>query len=471
MSEAPSSRRADKGGVSRREFLGAGAAALAAAAFPAIVPSRALGRAGAMTANERIAVGVIGCGPQGRGVMANFLHQEAGRVVAVCDVKPDQLELAKKAVDEHYGSQDCRTYRDFRELLARPDIDACLIATPDHWHVVASLAAVRAGKDIYTEKPLGLTLAEGQALRTAVRRHKRVFQFGTQQRSSRDFRFASELVRNGYLGTLRHINVWAPGSAPGGSRQQVPPPEGMDYDLWLGPAADRPHTENRCSAAPNLKTWWFDSEYALGFVAGWGIHPIDIALWGGGPALAGTVVVEGRGNFRPAEGICDTATIWEVDYSFASGVTMRFVGVPNGQNRNMPTGEPFLHEEEWRLRYGALARHGTAFEGSNGWAHVDRNSLNLQQEELRRVDPEGFATKLTRSTNHARNFLECVRSRSETVSPIETAVVGDTLCHVADIAMRLGRRLTFDFKRERFVNDEAANQRLAARPMRKPWHL
>ena len=457
--------------LTRREFLGTTACALAAATLPSILPSSALGKDGAVAPGDRIAVGVIGCGPQGRGDMLNFLGEQDCRVVAVCDVKADQLGLAKQAVDDYYGNRDCRTYHDFRELLSRRDIDACLIATPDHWHVLAALAAVNAGKDVYLEKPLGLTLEEGQALRSAIRRKRSVFQFGTQQRSSKNFRLAAEMVRNGLVGKLRSINVWAPGSSPGGSRRQVAPPPELDYDLWLGPAAFSPYTENRCSAEATLKTWWFNSDYALGFISGWGIHPIDIALWGGAGLLGGSVAVEGRGNFRLAEGACDTATIWEVDYAFASGLTMKFVGVPNGENSGKPTGEPFLFGDIWGQRYRRIESHGTAFEGTDGWVHVDRTGINLQPADLNHADPESFKVKLTRSSGHARNFLDCVRSRGETVSPIDAAVADDALCHIADAAIRLNRKLTFDFRTERFVSDDAANQRLKARPMRKPWHL
>jgi len=456
----------------RREFLGTTATALAAAAtFPTIIPSSALGKDGAVAPSNRIAVGVIGCGPQGRGDMGNFLNQTDCQVVAVCDVKDDQLALAKKAVNDRYQNQACRTHHDFRDLTARKDIDACLIATPDHWHVLTALAAVNSGKDVYLEKPLGLTLEDGQVLRAAVHRKKRVFQFGTQQRSTRTFRLAAELVRNGRVGKLQHINVWAPGSTPGGSLVQVPPPASLDYDFWLGPARFSPHTENRCSDNGYLKTWWFNSDFALGFIAGWGIHPLDIALWGGDKLLGGTVAVEGRGNFRTAEGACNTATIWEVDYAFASGLTMKFVGVPNGENNDKPTGEPFLHGEEWRQRYRRIETHGTAFEGSDGWAHVDRSGINLQPESLIESDAESFGTKLIRSSNHARNFLDCVKSRAETVCSIDTAVTAEALCHIADIAVRLGRKLTFDFSKERFVNDDDANERLKSRPMRKPWSL
>ena len=458
--------------MTRRDFVrNAAAATVAATVFPAIIPGSALGKNGAVAPSNRVVLAVIGCGPQGRGDMGNFLAQKDCQVTGVCDVKRDQLELARAAVNARYTNADCRSWHDFRELVARPDIDAVLVATPDHWHVLTALAAVQAGKDVYVEKPLAVSLEEGQVLRRAVQQRQRVFQFGTQQRSDRMFRLACELTRNGAVGRLRHVNVWAPGSAPGGSRKEVRPPEGTDYDFWLGPAAFQPHTEDRCSADSNRKTWWFIREYTLGFITGWGIHPMDIAAWGAGELMDGQVLIEGRGNFRQAEGVCDTATIWEAEYIFASGLTLTFVGVPNGGNRGAATGEPFLHGEEWKQRYRRIESHGTAFEGTEGWAHVDRAGINLQPENLIDRRPEDFKVRLTASSNHARNFLDCVKSRAETVCPVTAAVKADTLCRIADVALRLGRRLTFDFAKEQFVHDHEANARLKARPMRAPWHL
>ena len=458
--------------LSRRDFLrGTAGAALVAGLFPNIVPGSVLGANGVVSPGNRVVVGVIGCGPQGLGDMGNFLKCDGCQVVAVCDVKEEQAEKARGMVNERYGNQGCRVYQDFREMVARKDIDACLIATPDHWHVLAALAAVNSGKDVYVEKPLGLSLAEDRALRAAVHRKKRVFQFGTQQRSERTFRLACELVRNGGIGKLRHINTWAPGSAPGGSREIVPVPQGCEYEMWLGPAQFRPHTKDLCSADGHKKTWWFVSDFALGFIAGWAIHPMDIAAWGAGDLMSGPFTVQGRGNFRSAEGIGDTATIWEVDYCFASGLTMKCVGGPNGGNDGKPTGEPFLHGEEWQKRYRRTTDHGTAFEGDEGWAHVDRKGINLQPEDLIDHNPDNFAVKLARSSDHARNFIDCVKTRAETVCPINAAVKSDILCHTADIAMRLGRKLTFDLDRERFVRDAEANRRLQARPMRAPWRL
>jgi predicted dehydrogenase len=459
-------------GISRRKFVcGAAGATLAAAAFPAIVPASALGRNGAVAPSNRLSVGVIGCGPQGLGDMSNFMNQKDCQVVAVCDVKSDQLEKARNAVNGHYQNQDCRTYHDFRELVAGAGIDACLIATPDHWHVLTALAAVNSGKDVYVEKPLGLSLEEDQALRAALHRHQRVFQFGTQQRSDRSFRFACELARNGLLGKLTHINLWAPGGMPGGSLKQKPAPPELDYNFWLGPAPEVPYTENRAVSETSEKLWYWISDYAVGFVAGWGIHPMDIALWGGGELAQGIVTAEGRGNFPFAEGVCDTATIWEVNFVFGSGLTMTYVGLPNGHNQGEPTGEPALHADEWKQRYRRIELHGTAFEGSNGWAKVDRSNIELQPENLIDIDEATFKTQLTHSPNHVRNFLDCVKSRAQTVCPIEAAVAGDTMCHIANIAMRLRRKITFDFHQEHFVNDPEADRMLKVRAMRKPWRL
>jgi glucose-fructose oxidoreductase len=457
--------------LTRRQFLKhTTALAASAAVFPSLAPAAALGKSGKVAPSNRIVVGCIGVGPQGQGDMANFLNQRDAQVVAVCDVKAEQREQARERVNAHYKNQDCATYTDFRELVARKDIDAFLIATPDHWHVLVALAAVRAGKDIYLEKPMGLNLTEDWALRKEVHRQKRIFQFGTQQRSSRAFRMACALVRNGRIGKLKHINVWAPGSAPGGSTEVVPVPAGLDYDFWLGPAPLRPHTQDLCSADGAKKTWWYNSQFALGFVAGWGIHPIDIAVWGGGALLSGPVEVEGRGTFY-ADGACDTATVWNIDMKFGSGVTMRFEGVPNGGNAGRPTCDRWTHAEEWRKRYRRVSTHGTAFEGTDGWVHVDREGLNLQPEGLIDEKEEAFPVQLIKSPNHVRNFLDSIKSRADTVCPIDESVWSDTLCHISEIAMRLNRKVVWDPKRERFIDDDEANLRLLGRHMRAPWHL
>jgi len=438
--------------INRRQFLRRTAgAAVGAIIFPYVVSSSALGKAGSVAAGNRITVGCIGVGPRGTAVMRGFLAEKDAQVVAVCDVKSHVRQAARKIVNEHYQSDGCATYNDFRRLIARDDIDVVLVATPDHWHVLVALAVVKAGKDVYLEKPMGLSLEQDQALRAAVHRYGRVFQFGTQQRSSRNFRFACELALNGRLGKLHTINVWSPGSSQGGSPKPVPVPEWLDYNMWLGPAPYKPYTKDRCSN----KLWWFISDYAIGFIAGWGIHPVDIALWGGGEKLAGPVEIEGKGVW-PTEGVCDTAMNWNVTLKYAGGVTMNF------------TGNPF--PEEWRKRYGRTSSHGTAFEGTDGWVHVDRSGINAYPKKLLDTTFGPNEIRLYNSSNHVRNLLDCVRSRAKTICPIDEAVQGDIICHISDTAIRLEQKLKWDPTKELFVNNDAANRRLS-RPMRSPWML
>jgi len=452
-----------KNELTRRQFLKSNlAAALAASTFPAIISASALGKDGAIVPSGRIAFGAIGVGARGQDVLKHFLLQKDCQVVALCDVKKDVLAKAKGLVDEVYHNNDCTPIADFRELAARKDIDAVLVASTDHWHVLHALAAVRAGKDVYVEKPLGLSLGQDQALRKEVLKRGRVFQFGTQQRSDKKFRLACELVRNGHIGKLKHVNFWAPPSTAGGSTKVVPPPATLDYEFWLGPAPRREHTESLTSNS----NWWYVSDFALGFIAGWGIHPLDIALWGAGELAAGVVEVSGKGVF-PKSGLHDTATAWDIDFRFSTGLTMKSASTPAKGSLTEKLGE------EWTARYGPLRGHGTAFEGENGWILVDRESIVTKPDSLveLELDPGNFPRKLAHSPDHVRNFLEAVKSRQATVSPIESAVQSDALCHVSDIAVRLGRNLRYDTTAERMLHDKAANQRLLVRPMSGDWKL
>jgi predicted dehydrogenase len=453
--------------LSRRRFLQrAGATSLAGLAFPAIVPASVRGGVSGVAPSDKIAVALIGAGPQGQGVMKGFLVEESARVVAVCDVKSDQRQMARDLVDGHYQDRSCATFTDFRDVLARPDVDAVIVATPDHWHVLVALAAVRAGKDVYLEKPMGLSVAEDQALRAAVRETGRVFQFGTQQRSSAFFRRACEIVRNGRIGRLRHVDVWCIGSVPGGSTEVVPVPAGFDYDFWLGPAPFKSHRGDICSADSARKTWWFNSDYALGFIAGWGVHPLDIACWGYPEMTSAPLEVGGTATV-PSEGACDTATAWNVDFRFASGVTMNYRGLPIAAN----VSEAISKARLWEEKYGRTCDHGTAFEGTDGWVHVDRDHVASEPAELVKENEDAYSVKLPRSTYHAQDFLEAVRGRRPAIASIDDAFQVDVLCHLAAIATRTGRRLTWDPRGERFVGDDGANRFLACREMRAPWML
>jgi predicted dehydrogenase len=441
----------DKNNIDRRRFLkkAAGVAA-GAVAFPYIVPSSALGKAGAVAPSNRVIVGCIGVGGQGSGVMQNFLNQDIAQVVAVCDVKTTRRQAARKRVDGHYGNTGCAEYHDFRELLARDDIDAVMIASTDHWHVLHALAAAKAGKDVYLEKPMGLSLAEDQALREACHRYGTVFQFGTQQRSDWKFRFACELALNQRVGKVHTINVLSPSSVAGGSMKPAPVPEWLDYDFWLGPAPYKPYTEDRCSN----KLWWFHSDYAIGWIAGWGVHPLDILLWGGGKDLTGSVELEGSGTF-PTDGFCDTATDWRIVLQYDSGIIVNYAGGPQ--------------PPEWRERYGSDA-HGVGFEGTEGWVHVNRGRIVAHPRSMLDSVIGPKEINLYKSNHHVRNFLDCVKSRSQTVCPIDVAVRADIVCHLSDIAIRTGRKIKWDPEKEVIIGDADAS-RMLTRSMRSPWHL
>ncbi len=458
-----------KTSITRRQFIRrTSTAVLAASSFPTLIPASALGANGATAPSNRVVVGAIGVGPQGRGDLGGFLAQPDVQVVALCDVAQRNLNAARNQVNQRYQNQDCKTYGDFRKLLARSDIDAVLIATPDHWHVPVAIAAAKAGKDMYLEKPMGLSIAEDQILRKVCQQKKRIFQFGTQQRSSREFRRACELVRNGKIGRLKQIDVWCAASHPGGSTKPAPVPDGLNYDFWLGPASYTPYTDGKAfdNFPPGTwKTWWFNYDYALGFVAGWGVHPLDIAYWGHPAMMNGPLEVEGKGLI-PTEGACNTSVAWDVNFKFADGVRLWYRGTPNGCEPN--TMNDF---KEWRAKFGDIRDHGTAFEGTDGWVHVYRGGLFTSPAKLAEESLGPNDQPLPVSTGHQRNFIESVRNRKPAICPIEDAVIADTLCHLSDIATRVDRKLTWDPKKEKFLKDDDANKRLELRPMREPWKL
>jgi predicted dehydrogenase len=463
----------DTGRITRRQFLGRTAALSGLITLPWIIPSSAQGADGNTAPSERITVGCVGLGNQGSGLLRGFLGKPDVQIVAVCDVHATKREGTRELVDKNYAKRyrkgvykGCSTYNDFRDLVSRPDIDAIVVATPDHWHVLISLAAVRAGKDIYLEKPIGLSLAEDQALREAVIRYGIIFQFGTQQRSDFEFRRACELVRNGRIGKLHTINVWSPSSGSGGSVTPAPVPPELDYDMWIGPAPFAPYTKDRCSNVNPFfqspyKIWPFISDYCLGWIAGWGVHPLDIALWGAENELSGMVEIEGKGIFPP-EGACDTATNWDVVLTFAdSGVKINFKGI-GGINGPAPV--------EWRQRYDKTGAHGTVFEGTEGWVHVRRGHIDANPKALLQSQISPNEIQLYKSNDHIRNFLDCIKSRARTICPIDTAMRVDILCHLSHIATLLERRLRWNPQEERFEKDATAN-RFLVRSMRSPWHL
>ncbi len=433
---------------SRRRFLKKAAMAAGIVTLPQIVPSSVLGNGEMAEPSGRIVMGCIGLGIQGTGLLRAFLNQRDVQIAAVCDVRESQRQKGKGIVDKHYGNSDCASYNDFREVCGRGDIDAVCIATPDHWHVPVSLEAVRNGKDLYTEKALGLSVSWGKALRQECHRYGRVFQWGTQQRSERNFRFACELVRNGRIGKLHTILVGVPHDFAVPNQPTQPVPDGLDYDMWLGPAPWAPYTYQRCrpwTQEESYSNWYHISDYCIGGIGGyWGVHHVDIAQWGHGTDGTGPVEIEGTGVF-PTDGLADCAVSWKVKHIYVDGVTMIYMD--NEQHKQ-----------------------GVTFQGSEGWVHVSRSGLWAEPESLlgSTIGPDEI--HLVQSKGHQRNFIDAVKTREETICPIDVAVRTDTICQLTDICTRLGRRLRWDPAKEDFVEDAQAS-RMLRRPMRSPWRL
>ena len=417
---------AQKKGFTRRRFLKGAAAAVAA---PYVLTSTALGAAGRPAASERVTIGLIGCGGQGSGVFRGLMGA-GGQPIAFADPWKERRE---KWARQTGGT----AYADFRELLARDDLDAVCIATTDCWHVHHTVAAAKAGKDMYTEKPLGVSIREDQICRDAVRRYGRMFQYGTQQRSSAHCRFGCELVRSGYVGEVREITVVAPDSAEGGSNAPIPVPEGLDYDMWLGPAPWKPY----CGQAAGGNAWWHDYDYALGFIAGWGAHPLDILVWGYDTHKTGPWEVEGTAHI-PTTGRNNVVMKWDVDIRMANGVKMKF----------RPGGDY------------------TEFKGTEGWIGISRGGIKADPPSLLKIKLKPDDVHLVESRNHRGNFLEAVKTRKDPVSHIEDAVRSDIFSHVSDIAIREGRKIVWDPQKEEIIGDEAASRRLS-RAWRDPWRL
>ena len=421
--------------ISRRRFLQTASASLA---VPTVLPAAVLGRDGQIAPSNRILMAAIGLGF----AWDHWLNYPDARLMAVCDVRQDRRAAAKRAVDARYGGSDCAATNDFREVLARDDIDAVYIATPDHWHALITVAAAQAGKDIYCQKPLTHTVAEGQAVRRAVQRSGVVFQHGTQQRSEWSFRRAAELVLNGRIGRLHTIRLGVPSGRSLGPQNVEPVPPGFDYDMWLGPAPWAPYTTARCTGP---HTWYFISDYCVGYIAGWGVHHLDSAMQGNGSDLTGPVEVDGQGVF-PVNGLYDTPVKWRVDYRFANGVTVIDTDVTQNDM-------------------------GIWYEGTEGrvfcWrgGRLETEPVGLRDSVLRPQE-----VRVYESDDHYQNFLDCIRSRQPTAAPVEVAHHSTTLCNIGAISMVLGRKLHWDATGERFVDDDEAN-RLLSSPMRPPWHL
>jgi len=414
-------------------------AAAATIAAPYVVPSSVFG---ATAPSNRITFGCIGVGGQGSGHLGNLIGNNEAQVLAVCEVDTGRREKARARVEQAYAArspsgsyQGCVGYNDFRELLARKDIDAVTVVTPDHWHALISIAAMKAGKDVYCEKPLTLTIAEGRAIADVQKRYGRIFQTGAQRRSSPRCRRACELVRNGFIGKLLRVEVGV-GLRPTAPclDKPEPVPPGFDYDMWLGPAPWAPYTTKRCHY--NFR---FVRDYSGGEMTNFGAHFLDLAQWGIGADDSGPVEIEGKGEYF-ADGIWDTFAKVNITYTYANGV--KLICTSN--------------------------RHGCRFFGTEGWVDGDTGATEPKSIATAVIPPGGV--RLYESNSHMGNFLACIRSRRPTVSPAEVGHRTCTVCHLGNIAMTLERPLKWDPVKERFVNDPEAD-RLLYRPMRGPWHL
>ena len=440
------------GAPSRRDFLKT-SAVLAA---PTIVSSKAFAQPGQPAPSDRVVVGSIGVGDLGRRHHLNnkLLPNKRIEVAAVCDVDRNHRDQAALDVEKKTGRR-VAIYKDFLDLCDRPDIDAVLIATPDHWHALTAIAAMESGKDVYCEKPLTLTIAEGTMLVEVARRYGTVFQTGSQQRSDRRFRFACELVRNGRIGKLTRVDThighvddaqWQPPSTP---------PAELDWNFWLGPAPYADYSPNRC----HYQFRWF-SEYSGGKMTDWGAHHNDIAQWGIGADGSGPVKVSGVGEFF-ADGPHDVAHEFDVNYVYANGVELHCHSKPLDVE-----GIPFEKTEKENKSHN----NGVLFTGTEGWVFVDRGSLIASNPELYKTEFSSGDIRLPVSKDHHENWLDCIASRERPICDVEVGHRSATVCHLGNIAMRLRRELQWDPAAERFVNDEQANLQVS-KPMRAPWHL
>jgi predicted dehydrogenase len=454
----------------RRTFLKetlAGAACVLG--FPTIIPSSALGADGATAPSDRITLGCIGVGRQGTGDMKGFLQHDDVRVVAICDVQETARNAAKALVDARNGDKQCATYNDFRELIARKDVDALLLATGERWTPYIGIAAARLGKHMYYEKPCALTVENAKAIRAAVKQSGVVFQFGAQQRSSQYFRFACELVRNGKIGQLKTVAI---ASSGGGARLQpeVPkdPPPGFDWDLWLGPAPWVPYSDLRTSVY-----WLRISDYGLGNLAGgWGIHDLDIAQWVNNSDDTTPISVEGTGTLY--DDIRDTVATYDIEHTYANGVKIKFMDGATARRQFNQFGPG----------------NSDVLIGTEGWIWVSRDGIKTQPESLMRtiigpndkqvisgldysleaIQAGNPALHAAAPSDHRTNFLDAIRTGRPNVSPVDVAAHDEMIAQMADIAVRLKRKLHWDPIKEEFINDEQANRRLA-KPARGPWRL
>ena len=435
-----------RSGISRRRFLAAAGVAITA---PTIIPASVFGAKGRPAPSERITLGVVGWGMMGPGNTKAFLGQKDCQVVAACDLDKRPLEQAVNTINAYYNNKDCKEYHDFRELMARDDIDAVMLAVPDHWHALVAVEAAKRKKDIYGEKPLARTIAEQQAIVKAVHKNHRIWQTGSWQRSVENFHKACEIVRNGMIGKISRVEVGLPsghndfkGTAE--KRSVTDPPPELDYEFWIGPSKMIPYIEARVHM-----NWRWHYNTGGGQLLDWIGHHGDIAHWGLGFDQTGPSQIEGQGEFPPEDAVWNTCTKYRITLKYPNDVTMIIAG-----------GHPDI-------------RSGTKWIGADGWVWVDRNGFDASKSEwkaMKQLPDDQRKVKLYESNNHYRNFLDCVKSRKPTITPVEIAHHSAIPGHLGLIAMLSGRKIKWDAKKERILDDTEAKQ-LLTRNYRAPWKL
>jgi len=422
--------------LQRRTFLKRAAAAVS---LPYLIPASALGLDGTVAPSERITVATIGMGSRGPNHVSMLSALKQAQLTTICDVRGDALKERHEAYKK--GGMDLKTTKDFREIMADPSVDAVTIAAPENWHALMSIEAAKNGKDIYCEKALSLTVAEGRAMCNAVRRYGRILQAGTQQRSDTRFRQACELAMNGYLGEMKTVYVGVPSGRRILKLEPGEVPVDIDYDLWLGPAPFKPYRKNLCNY-----NWYFLTDYCAGWIQSWGVHHLDIGLWGAPEFMDGPIEVEGDAQFEP-EGDADVSFGWQVKVKAKSGLMMEFHDNVSG-----------------------AYKQGVRFIGDKGWVHVTRGGIKASDPTILSTVIKPSDKHLYVSRNHMENFLDCIKSRRDPVANVDACHASSTLSLVSDIATRVKRPVKWDWKTEQFIGDEFAN-RLLSRTMREPWHL
>ena len=430
--------------IPRRAFLRQSSlAALTAPLSGALVVSLA---ARVAAASDKVRVGLIGCGGMGKGDLSTFFLNPEVECPVVCDVDDAKLAEATALVNEKRGGT-CDAVKDFRRVLDRKDLDAVIVATPDHWHALPTILACQAGKDVYVEKPLALTIAEGRAMVEAAKRHQRVCQMGAQRLSSPTYEQAVAFVRSGQLGKVGLVRAWAylDWIKPIGRPPDGPPPDGVDYDLWLGPAPKRPFNPNRFHF--NFRWFW---DYAGGLMTDWGVHLIQVLLWGMGPDAPRAVVSSGGKYVLEDNSETPDTQITVYEFPTYTLVWEHKVGVGLG-----------LYGRPW----------GMSFTGTEGTLVINDSGWEILREPSRdQLEARKFPGGSDPRPAHVRNFLDCVKSRRPPVEPLDVGHQVSTVAHLGNLALRAGRRIVWDSAREQVVQDAGAN-RLARVKYRAPWRL